>query len=291
MATLHKYRVYCSTESDYFETWDEVEPSYCPNNNGHTIDADKTSITQTVTSNVKRTYLDGKQWVHESSRPLGTGSVFTFKGDAITSNNDIKGGVKFKIVHTSGGADTAIYMDFNCVENETYIHEGYIKWSGADEDELILDIVPKTTDYTTGGTNTNYQLYNYDTMIIPADGDGTIVVDSGDIVLVECPLNMDTGLRPAGFWNADYSETTHTFSNITAASPAGTGIYNMWAAEIVMRNMVHDAYLGSGSLWYQSADSTRWGHGMRFRLTPVTITNDHDWKAICTLTMHRKKTC
>jgi len=46
MATVYKYRVWCNTESGWQYVWAEEEPTVCPNNTGHTIDSDKTSISE-----------------------------------------------------------------------------------------------------------------------------------------------------------------------------------------------------------------------------------------------------
>jgi hypothetical protein len=42
-----KYRVWCNTENDYAYVWADSKPSECPNDAGHTIDTNKTSIIQT----------------------------------------------------------------------------------------------------------------------------------------------------------------------------------------------------------------------------------------------------
>ena len=53
MATLiHKYRVWCDTESAYVETWDETEPTDCPNNNAHSIDTTKTSVLEEASTSI-----------------------------------------------------------------------------------------------------------------------------------------------------------------------------------------------------------------------------------------------
>ena len=51
---INKYRVYCNDEAGYAYTWESVEPTVCPNNNGHTINTSLTTIIQTVsTSTIK----------------------------------------------------------------------------------------------------------------------------------------------------------------------------------------------------------------------------------------------
>lgn len=50
MTDLYKYRVYCNTEEIPVVTWSTSEPTVCPNNNTHTIDASKTVIIDKVLS-------------------------------------------------------------------------------------------------------------------------------------------------------------------------------------------------------------------------------------------------
>jgi hypothetical protein len=42
-----KFRVWCNTENDYAYVWADSAPSQCPNDAGHTVDHNKTSIIQT----------------------------------------------------------------------------------------------------------------------------------------------------------------------------------------------------------------------------------------------------
>ena len=52
MATeVNKYRILCTTESDYVYTWDEIEPTVCPNDAGHTIDSSSITIIETISTN------------------------------------------------------------------------------------------------------------------------------------------------------------------------------------------------------------------------------------------------
>lgn len=52
--TVYNYRVYCTTEAGYVYKWDTVEPTTCPNNNGHSINSSLTTIVETIsTSTIK----------------------------------------------------------------------------------------------------------------------------------------------------------------------------------------------------------------------------------------------
>ena len=48
---VNHYRVYCTTESAYVYKWDSIEPTVCPNNNTHTIDAALTTIVESIATN------------------------------------------------------------------------------------------------------------------------------------------------------------------------------------------------------------------------------------------------
>jgi hypothetical protein len=48
MAAVYEYRVWCTTDNAWFTTWGEEEPTVCPDNSGHAIDASKTYITRKV---------------------------------------------------------------------------------------------------------------------------------------------------------------------------------------------------------------------------------------------------
>lgn len=52
MSTVHKYRVYCTTDSKYEFTWGETEPTTCPTNTGHTINTSLTTIVDTLKENL-----------------------------------------------------------------------------------------------------------------------------------------------------------------------------------------------------------------------------------------------
>ncbi len=233
--------------------------------------------------------LSNKPIVHETSKPFGLITTFTSQGDDMTDATNIGDGIKMKIDHTSGqdAIEQDIFIDFNCKENRTDIHEGYIMWEDAKFDQISMCIVPNVTP-STGGTDTNYNLYG-GIFIIPAAGDGILDVNPADFKLVEMTIHEETRKRSPGFWNADYNSTTHLFENITPA-PDGTGIYNMFAAEYPLAKLVNKAmFSGSGFLMLQTADSKELGHGMRVKLSAYTNDADHTWRASCILTLHRTK--
>lgn len=231
---------------------------------------------------------DGRLFVQESSRPLGTIITFTSHGDDITDATKVGGGESLSLIHElSDDVVQSKYIDFNFKENRSFIHEGYIIWKNANFDNVRLDVVPKVTT-SSEGSNTNFN--NYYGIIIPAAGNGTLVVDSADMELVEMPCGLDFGEPKTAFWNADYSTSTHEFSNITAA-PSGNGKYNMFSSEKVLGRFNDILLLDSGFLMLQTADAFELGHNMRLKFIITTNGDDHAWKAACIITIHRTKNC
>lgn len=234
--------------------------------------------------------LDNKIWIQQSSRPFGTVTYFTGFGDDTSNPTNVGDGVMLQMCHKAqdDDIDQSKYIDLNIAENRTYIHEGYLTWQNGNYDYVSMEIVPRITSYTSS-SNTFYNLYG-GYLIIPAAGDGTISVAAEDIKLVEMPPARDTGIRGAGFWNADYNSTTHQYENITAA-PLGNGIYNMFGTDVILNRFVNKyLVLNSGFQMLQSADTNEVGAGMRLRLRLHTYGDDHDWDASCCLTFHRERT-
>jgi len=287
---LYKYRIWCVTEGKWVRTWGEYEPTVCPNNNTHTIDTNKITVTR------KKGILQpqdrsGKTRVHQTSRKLGTRIMWIGLGDDPSDVHKVGGGAAFDIQHDLGEGDPeSVYIDFNIVNNETWLHEGYITWKDCDMDRLSLEMVPRITAGQ-AGTNTNYNLYG-GYMIIPAAGDGTFDI-TADITdpnagLIYMPDN-DLGEAPTAFWNADYNSSTKLYENITAA-PSGNGRYNMFSVEITFaRFLNHMPLLGSGFLALNSSDTDQMGHGMRLKMIANTneSVDDHKWAVACLMCMHR----
>ena len=234
--------------------------------------------------------LDDKIWIQQTSRPFGTVTYFTSHGDDTTDPTNVGDGAMMQMSHKSGvdPLEQTKYIDLNIAENITFIHEGYLTWQNCKYDYVSMEIVPRVTTYSSS-SNTYYNLYG-GYLIIPAAGDGTIDVAAEDIRLIKMPQARDTGIRGAGFWNADYNSTTHSYENITAA-PYGNGIYNMFGVEVILNRFVNKyLILNNGFYKLQSADTNEMGDGMRLRLRLNTYGDDHDWDAACGLTFHRERT-
>lgn len=298
MADLFKYRIYCNTEGDYFTVWAEEEPDFCPNNNTHEIDESKTSIVNQILQEEPRD-RSGKQRVHETSRALGTKTYFAGAGDDTDDITDVGGGFPFTIEHDIGDPNPQnVYLDFNIIENETWIHEGYIQWKGALFDRIDLSVVNRVTNVHVDSTATTDFALLGGYLIVPiytvggGPGDGTLVIDSdytqpnGGLVYMP---DDDLGNPPTAFWNADWNSSTKEFENLTPA-PTGDGRYNMFAVEIAFARFANKIpLLGDGFLRMQTADTDQIGHGMRFKMIAYTQ-GDHEWSISFIMTMHREHT-
>ena len=148
--TINKYRVWCNTENMYYELYGESTPDSCPNNSSHEIDPLKTVIIETFTSDEKRD-PSGKLRVHQTSRPIGTKIHFTSRGDHPDFVTNVGGGDQLKFDHHIGDSvDQTIYLDFNFIENRSFIHEGYVTWMGCKFDTITLEVVPIVTSIIPG---------------------------------------------------------------------------------------------------------------------------------------------
>ncbi len=234
----------------------------------------------------------GKIRVHQTSRKLGTMTCFTGAGD---DPNDLRvvGSGEQCVYHHSVGDPLEVvkYLDFNIVENETWIHEGYLTWKGGNFDQVDCSIVPRVTNVVPG-ENTFYNLYN-GYLIVPAAGDGQYNLAS-DITdpnggLVYMPKS-DLGIRPQAFWDADWNPETMKYENIRA-NLTGTGMFNMFAAEVPFNRLfTRVPLLGDGFVELRTSDTSELGHGMRFKITYYTNGEDHDWGLAFAFVLHRKYT-
>jgi len=238
---------------------------------------------------------DGKVLTHETSRPPNTTTTWAGEGDDTDDITNIGGGTRMIYDHGDSDPTTEnLYIDFNIIENQTFLHECYINWKDANFDSVIGRLVPTVTP-TTPSSNTNYTNYwmgSYETpLIIAAAGNGDIVVNNEDRVLVYMPVDQNTGIRPPSFWNADWNSTTKQFENIAFAQNAD-GEYNMFKFETSLAMfLARLSFVGYGDRRVQSADRHEIGQGMRIKLIFNTHGDNHAWKMAVTVAMHRFDTC
>jgi len=293
---LKKYAIWCETEGGYvYSDYRSEEPTVCPNNNTHTINISKT-FSDSKLEIPSPTTVDGKPRFHETPRPLGTKTHFTSFGDDPNDPTDIGNGAPFELVHTIGGGDSPIYLDYNCVENITWICSGSITFEGCVRNKIVFDMVSRSTNCQPSETPTDYKLYGG--IIFPADFpygssyvtvpdiiDGSMLHDKG---LIYAP-NNDLGEVPSAYWDATWDGDSTSFVNITPV-PNGTGRYNMINYEKIFVRFVNKLLLGSQTHEFYSKDVDQLGHGVRFKITPITRGNDHNWSAVGEMLMYREKT-
>jgi len=236
-----------------------------------------------------------KPRVQATPRPLGLDTYFTGAGDNPDNIKDIGGGQRLVLYHKVGDdATKEIFIDFNIIENGTWILEGKIKTIDARFDYVDFDIVNRAMAFAPGSDTQFTALPNG--FIIPANGDGNINL-TGDWTLPNGGLifmpDDDQKNPPMAFWDATWNTEIGKYENLTAA-PTGNGRYNMIVASGVMKEFINRYnLLGDCNDYIHSYDSAQMGQGMRLRLTintETTLVPDHEWMFAANITMYRKKT-
>jgi len=240
----------------------------------------------------------GKLRIHQTSRKIGTIVCWTGEGDDPSNSSVVGNGESFSFNYFVGQNDPLIkYIDFNMVENETWLHEGYVTWQNCYLDTLDLLLVTRATSIVPAA-GANYTLYGGYLIVPTPEGYGNYDVTSDitlhDGGLVYMPDN-DQGEYPNAFFNAEWDPTTKRYINITSA-PAGDGRYNLFAGEITLAHFLRKMHLlDSGFIALNSSDTDQLGHGMRLKMvadtnTTVSGIGDHNWSIACTMCLHRAKT-
>ncbi len=93
MSSVHKYKIYCTTESLWVEGWDTAVPTYCFNNNGHTINSSFTTQIDSISTTD----------VHIKEEKIPTNGNFRNKGYKFVcpvgnSNHDISFPIPVNII-------------------------------------------------------------------------------------------------------------------------------------------------------------------------------------------------
>jgi len=232
---------------------------------------------------------DGKQIVQNTARVRGTRCCYTGEGDCQNSAVDVGGGDPIYVHHEVGGANPEMQkITFKTIENETWVYEAMACFEGAVFDRVHMCLRPKKTNYV-AGENTYYNLYG-GYLIVPAAGNGTIQVATGDRVLVQA-LPTALGVKPAAYWNADWNTTTKQFENIVAA-PGGDGDYNMFGEQVQLACLARGIPVSGtcSSYHLDSNDVDRIPHGTEIWFGIETRPPDHEWKIAVGLIMYRAKT-
>lgn len=233
---------------------------------------------------------DGRQIVHSTPRYRGTSTCFSSVDDSQSTHISIWSGSNVLKYHhqVSDAISQNIYMDFNTINNRTYLLKGSMKWTGAEFDEWSCFIVPKVTT-TSVSTNTNYNIVN-GYLIVPAAGDGTTSIADEDRILVQVTRDEFGNPKSQGFFDAEYDADSDSFINISP-NYAGTGSYNMFSTEVSLSTYVNRyVLLGDCRDALTSFDADELGHGLRLKFKFDTIGADHEWKFTGYITMFREKT-
>lgn len=238
----------------------------------------------------------GRQRVHQTSRQDNTAVYWTGSGDDPEDLNDVGGGQSMSFNHISGdGLIHEIYADFNIVENETWIHEGYMMWhneSSTSIDTATVEVVPRVCSLA-GGTNTNWT--NYMGLLFPAAGNGVVqpsinILDPLEGVLIFIPKD-DLNIQPPSYWNANYNSDTKLYEELEYA-PMADGTFNIFTYEHKFSRFANRIPLiGNGFMQLQSSDVDQFGHGMRIKFTLSISAPDHNAQLGCFMTFNRSKSC
>lgn len=227
---------------------------------------------------------DLKPYTQSSPRPIGTYTVFTSRGDTDTGYGD---GQAFNLFHRVGDPlIQSIYLDFNTVENPTWLCGSYASWCNAVGDEIVCEIVPKVSTFA-AGTNTNFMSISGVLVMVPAGGN--LAVDFTQAVPVEMPVN-EFRTRPPGYWECTWNKTTRKFENFQF-KPDGSGRYNIFTQEVILNRFVPSQIMcGTHSMELKSSDVTSAGHNMRLKATFYTRNEDHEWHFAANLSIFRNRT-
>ena len=234
----------------------------------------------------------GKLRVHQTSRKEGLAIHWTSEGDDRSDPKIFGKGKDLSHVHNIGDETShTVYVDFNSLENESWVHEVVLTWKGCFLDIVTVDIVPDVVSIVDSTSST---FTTYGPLIIPAaPGTGTIdlaqdvLAYGGGLVSRDSPSDPFVASSPA-FWDADWNSATGRFENLRS-NPTGDGQYNMFHTELILnRTFNRIQLLGYGFQVFNSSDTDELTHGLRLKCIFETRLPDHDWAISGIVVMHRK---
>ena len=211
--TINKYRVWCNTESAWVETWDNHEPTVCPNNIEHEINTSKTVSIDAVTQEMPFSYIDNnKIAVHSSAKPYYPGGmtyvIWAGAGDDMNIANDgIGKGEIIQFNMTPGVAVQKKRMQFNPAHGRVWIHQGYIRFEGGGMgDHIEADVVALATPLQTVA-NLTLVVDNHWVKYNPVSGTHGFA-DASKITLIPRTFEKD------GDWDWDGTSLTPNMAGI-----------------------------------------------------------------------------
>lgn len=249
------------------------------------VDNYKNICDQNISDNKPKTE-DNRDYLYTTARPIGTAGYFTGEGDDISSYNKIGGGTLIELNHTVGEPLTnSLYIDFNVIDNTTYIHEGYLTFN-CNSVRLSFLIVPRLTTFVPA-SNTYFNLVN-NYLIVPAAGNGNIqLTEAPNLVAVSLDNN---GKQYPAFWDAEFNYTTGVFENLRP-NPTGAGGWNIFGNEIILYRMFQRIKL-TGEATLKQMGTNEQGKilpGFRFKTIIEVIPPDHNASLSALLVLYRQK--
>lgn len=248
MSEVFKYRVWCNIDSKWVETWGTTEPTVCPDNIAHTIDATKTSIIEKVSETIPLSEIGGKVWVHQSAKPVIEGktlyAIWSGAGDDMLDDLHLGSNGLLQLKTSIGVPISQVEMKFNPVFGDVYIHQGHLMWDNAGfGDYVSADVISEATalqtfvnkdlvlngtyiKYSTGGPGTGTHGFAETPKLLPRS-----FSNDGD-------WNYDPvgGLTPnftgTGNWKISTSEeTVHRFMNRIPVMGSSNGFFVLESSE------------------------------------------------------------
>lgn len=239
----------------------------------------------------------GNLKVDISPKLINTVTTYTSFGDDPDDPYDIGGGTPFETIHILDIDSTSNikYIDFNTIDNLTYLFNGSLTVTNAIHDRVILELVSFKTNFNLSEIETQYKLIK-DCLIVPSTTNiEGVNVDIPDIIdntiyynrgLVHSTLNSDGNRIPA-YWNADWDQNINKFININP-TPNGDGEYNMYSIEMIFIKMIDCLCSGTLIKHFQCYNVDRFATGTRLKLTTETRGPDHSWSVIGDIMLYRR---
>lgn len=280
--TIYKYRVWCTTDNKWVESWGATLPTTCAENNTHTIDSTKTTIIDQISAAFPSSDAGNKIVVHSTPRPMmGANTLYSYwtgSGDDVI-NHIIGAGTPAVFALTPGTPSVSVDIEFDVLFGEVYIHEGSFLWRNAGiGDYVSAEVIAKASPITTYVSHDlvidsdNYILYS-------SGGPGT-----GTHGFAATPHLLPRPFSKDGDWNYDGVSLTPNFTK--------TGGYKISSQEHIIHRFMNKVMLVGSSDSYMrmvSHESTQIYAGYIIRITCHNISNT-TWQGTAMITAFRDST-